>query len=114
MVEQVDDTPVTSFLYGFISLFVLGLLIIALGITIIGLVVAIPLAIVVYVLWAIGGTIAFLAISLRIVDRDDGWMKPILVAALLTGALVLTGIGSLVSLVVGAVGFGTVLMDLLG
>lgn len=113
MIRQVEDDPLDSFLYGFLALLVLVVLIIAFAITIIGLVVAIPLVLMAYVFWAVGGAVAFLAIALRIVDRDDGWLKPILVAAAISGALVLTGIGGLVSLVIGAVGFGTVLQDFL-
>lgn len=92
--------------------------------TLIGIPVAIPLGIAAYLLWAVGATVGYVAIALRIVDRGaaaeaggaeaevDDWLVPILVAAGLNGALALTGIGALVSVAVGAAGFGVVITEL--
>ena len=55
--------------------------------------------------------VAFLAIADRLVDREDGWTKPLLIAAGLNGALALTGVGGIVSFGIGAAGFGAVLRD---
>jgi hypothetical protein len=46
-----------------------------------------------------------------LVGRDRGWLAALLVGAGINGLLTLTGIGSIVSFGVGAVGFGAVLRD---
>jgi len=107
------DEPVSSFLYGFVSLVFFLLVIIVLAITIVGIIVAIPLALVLYLVWAVGAAIAFLAIGERLVGRDGGWAKPLVVGAGINGALTLTGIGGIVTFAVGAAGFGAVLRDFL-
>lgn len=113
MVAAVFDDPLTSFLYGFGSL--VGLLVVSvlLVLTLIGILVAIPLFFAAYLVWAVGATVGFLALSDRLVGREEGWLKPLLVAAALNGALALTGIGGLVSFAVGSVGVGCVLRDAL-
>lgn len=108
MAALVED-PVRLGVYGIVCLVFILLVTIVLVITIIGILVAIPFAIAAFVVWAIGSAIAFLAIAERIVDREDGWGKPLLVAAALNGGLALTGIGGIVSFAVGAAGFGAVL-----
>lgn len=113
MMAAVLEDPVGAFLYGIFSLVTLGLLILLLVVTIVGIFVAIPLGIVAYLMWAVGSVIGYLAIAERLVGRTDGWLKPLVVAAGINGALALTGIGSLVSLCVGAAGFGIVLRDAL-
>lgn len=105
--------PVNSLLYGIMSLIALVLLIVLLVITIIGILVAIPLIFVAYVIWAVGSAIAFMTIGERLVDSDD-WKIPLLVGALLNGGLALTGVGGIVSLGIGAAGFGAVLRDYFG
>ncbi|WP_254767135.1 hypothetical protein [Salinilacihabitans rarus] len=112
--DAVFEDPVPSFLYGFLGLALLGLVVVLLAVTVVGLLVAVPLALIAYLGWAVGATVAFLAIGYRLVGREDGWTKPLLVAAAINGGLALTGIGGLVSFVVGAVGFGTVLRDFFG
>jgi hypothetical protein len=84
---------------------------IVLAITIIGIILAIPFAILAAVIWAVGAAIAALAVADRFVSIEDGWTKPLLLAAGLNGALALTGIGGLVAFCLGAVGFGAVLRD---
>lgn len=110
MAAVIDD-PVGSFVYGFLVLIALALAIFVLFITIIGIFVALPLIVLGYVIWALGSAVAFLAIAERLVGREDGWTKPLLVAGALNGGLVLTGVGGLVAFVVGAAGFGAVLED---
>ncbi|TYL38242.1 hypothetical protein CV102_13685 [Natronococcus pandeyae] len=114
MVEDVPQDPLASFLYGFLALILLALAIAVLVLTIVGILVAIPLVIVAYLAWAVGATIALLAIGVRLVGREDGWTKPLLVAAAINGGLALTGVGGLVSFVIGAVGFGAVLRGVFG
>lgn len=114
MLREVADGPLVSFLVGFVALIVLAVVTVVLAITIVGLLVAIPLLFLLWLLWAVGGAIAYLAIADRIVGRDDGWTKPVVVAAAISGALALTGIGGLLSFGIGATGFGAVLRDLLG
>jgi hypothetical protein len=108
--DALVDEPVNSLLYGIMCLIGLALLIFLLVITIIGIIVAIPLFFVAYVVWAIGSAIAFLTIGERLVDDDD-WKLPLLVGALINGGLTLTGVGAIISLGIGAAGFGAVLRD---
>lgn len=114
MMEAVADDPVGSFVYGIVGLLVLFVLIFVLVITLVGILIAIPVAIATYVLWAVGAVIAYLAIADRLIGHADGWLKPLLLAAGLNGLLTITGIGGLVSLAIGAAGFGTVLRLQLG
>ena len=111
MKRIVLDDPIDSFFYGLLSLVALVVLTIVLVLTIVGILVVIPLVIAAYLLWAVGSSIAFLAVGERIVDDED-WKLPLLVGAAINGGLALTGIGGLLSFAVGAVGFGAVLKDL--
>ena len=105
------DEPVESFLYGLLCLVAVVVVTILLVVTLVGILLAIPLGLVAYVVWAVGAAVAFLAIADRLVDREDGWTKPLLIAAGLNGALALTGVGGIVSFGIGAAGFGAVLRD---
>lgn len=111
MMERIVDDAVGSFVYGLVCLVFLFLVMFVLFITIIGILIVIPLAILSYVVWAVGSAVAFLAIGERLVGREDGWTKPLLVGAGINGLLTITGIGGLVSFAVGAAGFGAVLRD---
>jgi hypothetical protein len=111
LMDRMRDDAVGSFIYGLLALVALIILMVLLAITIIGIVVVIPLGIIVGLAWAAGASVAFLAIADRLVGREDGWLKPLLVAALINGGLTLTGIGGLVSFAVGAAGFGALLRD---
>ena len=113
MMAAALEDPVGGFLYGFLSLLALGLLTVLLVVTVVGIFVAIPLVLAASLAWAVGAAIGYLAIAERLVGRTDGWLTPLLVAAGINGALALTGIGGLISLCVGAVGFGIVLRDVL-
>ena len=106
---EVLDEPIGSFLYGVAALIALFVTIVVFAITLIGIPIAILLAVVAYVLWAVGASIAFLAIGDRLVSNADGWTTPLLVGAAINGGLTLTGIGGIVTFAVGAAGFGTVL-----
>jgi len=108
--DALEAEPINSLLYGIMCLIGLGLFILLLVITIIGILVAIPLFLVAYVVWAIGSAIAFLAIGERLVEDDD-WKLPLLVGSLINGGLTLTGVGAIISLGIGAAGFGAVLRD---
>lgn len=110
---QVLEDPIASFGYGLVALVVVVFLALVLILTIIGILVAIPFLILAWVVWAVGAAIAFLAIADRLVGHEDGWTKPLLVAAGINGLLTVTGIGGLVSFCVGAAGFGAVLRDYL-
>lgn len=113
MMDYLREEAVGSFLYGIVALLALLVVAVLLVITIVGILLAIPLLIVAYVVWAVGASIAFLAIGDRIVGRSDGWLKPLLVGAAINGGLTLTGIGAIATFVVGAAGFGAVLRDYL-
>jgi hypothetical protein len=63
----------------------LVLAIVVLVITLIGILVAIPPALLAYVVWAVGAAVAFLAIGDRMVGREDGRAKPLPVGAALKG-----------------------------
>ncbi|QSG13096.1 putative membrane protein related to bactofilin [Halapricum desulfuricans] len=112
-IDEIRENVVGAFIYGVISLIALLLLSLVLFITIVGVPVAVALLVLAVVLWAVGAAIAFLAIADSLVGHDDGWAVPLVLAAGINGGLALTGIGGLVSFFVGAVGFGTVLRDLL-
>lgn len=107
--DAVLERPLNSFLYGVVCLLALVVAIVVLFFTVIGIIVAIPLAILAYLVWAVGASIAFLAIGDRLVGHGDGWTKPLLVGAAINGGLTLTGIGGIITFAVGAAGFGTVL-----
>lgn len=109
----VVDEPVESFLYGLVCLVFVVLVTIVLVVTIIGILLAIPFALLAYLVWAVGASIAFLAIGDRLVGHEDGWKKPLLVAAGINGGLTLTGIGGLLTFGIGAAGFGAVLRQYL-
>ena len=104
MKRIVLDDPIDSFFYGLLALVALILLSFLLVLTIVGILAVIPLVIAAYLLWAVGSSIAFLAVGERIVDDED-WKLPLLVGAAINGGLALTGIGGLLSFAVGAVGF---------
>jgi len=108
------EDPLGAFLYGAVVLIFLVLVVVILAITIIGLLVAVPLALVSYLVWAVGAAIAFLAVGERLVGRADGWAKPLVVGAAINGALTLTGVGGILTFAIGAAGFGAVLRDFLG
>jgi hypothetical protein len=55
------------------------------------------------VVWGVGSTIGFLTVG-------DGWLKPLLVAGLVSG-LTLTGIGGVVVCCIGAAGVGATARD---
>lgn len=52
-----------------------------------------------------------MGIADRLVGHEDGWLVPLLIAAAINAGLALSGIGGLVSFVLGALGFGTILDD---
>lgn len=108
-IRQVASNPFGSFLYGLVVLVVAGFVIFLLFITILGILVAVPLAIVLYFAWVVGAVIAYLAIADRFVDVEDDWVIALVVAAALNGVLTLTGIGAVLSFCIGAAGFGTLL-----
>jgi len=114
LMEAVVEDPVDSLVYGLVVLVGLAVVTLLLFITIIGFVVAVPLLLVAYVFWAVGATVAYLAIADRLVSHDDGWLPTLLLAAGLNGALAATGIGGIVGLAVGAAGFGAVVKPYLG
>lgn len=113
MVGEVLTDPVGSVLYGVVVLLALGLSIVGLVLTVVGVFLAIPLVVAAYLTWAVGATITFLAVGERLVGREDGWAKPLAVAAAINGGLALTGIGGIVSFVLGALGFGAVIREYL-
>ena len=106
--------PLGSLLYGLVVFVFLTLVVVVLVLTIIGILVAIPLLLVSYLVWAVGASVAYLAIGERLVGRDDGWTKPLLVGATINGALTLTGVGGILTFGIGAAGFGAVVRDYLG
>ncbi len=101
--------PVGSFLYGLFALLALLVVTVVLIVILIGIVVAIPLALLAGLVWAVGATIGYIAIADRLIGHGDGWALPLLVAAIINGGLMLTGVGGLVSFAVGATGFGAVI-----
>jgi hypothetical protein len=111
MMDALEDEPVDAFVTGVLALVGLIVVIFFLVITILGILLAIPLILAAILVWAVGAAIAFLLIADRLVGHDDGWAKPLVVGALLNGALALTGLGGLVGFCVGAAGFGVLIRD---
>ncbi|AQL44427.1 hypothetical protein BV210_01205 [Halorientalis sp. IM1011] len=107
------DEPVDSFVYGVLTLVLAVILLVALVFSLIGIPVAVVSFFALLLVWGVGSAIAFLAIAERLLDADDGWLKPLLLAGALNGGLTLTGIGGLVAFCIGAAGFGAVLRDYL-
>lgn len=107
--EAILDRPFGAFLYGFALLIALVLAVFLLAVTGIGILLAIPLLVIAYVVWAVGAAIAYLAIADRLVGHEEGWLKPVLVAAAVSGALAATGVGAILSFAIGAAGVGAVL-----
>jgi hypothetical protein len=114
MMRAVREDIVGSFVYGLVALVVLVVLTVFLVISLVGILIAFPLVLLTSVVWAGGAAIGYLAIAERLVGVDDGWLKPLLVAAAINGGLTLTAVGGLISFCVGATGFGAVLRDWLG
>lgn len=114
LMATVRAEPAGSFVYGVVALAALVLVTILLFVTLVGIVVAIPLALLAIVVWAIGAAVAYLAIGERLIGSEDGWLKPLLVGAAINGGLALTGIGGIVAFCIGAAGFGAVLRTRFG
>ncbi|WP_232702369.1 hypothetical protein [Halobacterium wangiae] len=114
LMEAVLDDPVGSFAYGLLVSIALFVVAVVLVLTIVGILVAIPLLLVAYVLWAAGAAVAYLAIADRLVGHEDGWLKALLVAATINGLLAATGVGAIVAVCIGIAGFGAVLRPYLG
>lgn len=110
---DVTSEPLESVLYGILALLGVVALAVVLFVTLIGIPIALLLLLGAYLLWIFGAVIAYLAIADRLVGTEDGWLKPLLVAGAINGVLVLTGIGGLVSFVIGAAGFGAVIRNVL-
>ncbi|WP_436900709.1 hypothetical protein [Halovenus halobia] len=55
-----------------------------------------------------------LAIADRLVGHEDGWLVPLLIAAGINAALALSGVGAIISIILGALGFGTILSERFG
>ncbi|WP_121822649.1 hypothetical protein [Halostella salina] len=106
------DEPVDSAVYGLLCLVGVAALAVLFVLTLVGIVVAIPLLIVAWLLWAVGAAVAYLAIGERLVGREDGWLKPLFVGAAINGGLLLTGVGGIVAFIIGATGFGAVARQL--
>jgi len=111
MMAEIEAEPVDSLVYGLVALVGLAIVIILLAITIIGILIVIPLALLAVLVWAVGAAIAYLLIGERLVGREDGWLKPLLVGAGINGLLTVSGIGGLLSLCIGAAGFGAIIRD---
>ena len=114
IIEDIFEEPVGRFLYGIAVLLLLALLIFLLVISIIGILVVIPLVIAAWLVWAAGVSLVLLAVADRLVGHKDGWLVPLLLAAGINAALALSGVGALISVILGALGFGTVLSDRFG
>ncbi|NHN43069.1 hypothetical protein G9C85_15740 [Halorubellus sp. JP-L1] len=111
MTARVVDDTVGSFVYGVVSLLFFVLAGVVLFVTLVGIPLAILLAIVVGLVWAVGAAVAYLAIAERLLGADESDMVLLVAAAAMNGVLTLTGIGGLVSFLVGATGFGALLRD---
>lgn len=114
MIADIFEEPVGRFLYGIAVLLLLGVLIFLLVISIIGILFVIPLIVAVWLVWAAGVSLVLLAIADRLVGHEDGWLVPLLIAATINAALALSGVGALISIILGALGFGTVLSERFG
>lgn len=85
MVGEILDDLVASFLYCFLGLILLAVSVVALALTVVGILVAIPLVVLVYLAWAVRATVVFLTVGDRLVGHEDGWLKLLLIAAAING-----------------------------
>lgn len=111
MTDEVFEDPVGPFLYGIMVLLLLVVMIVLLVVSIIGILFVVPLIVVAVLVWAAGSSLALLAIADRVVGHEDGWLVALLVASAINAGLALSGIGALISFVLGALGFGSILND---
>jgi hypothetical protein len=109
LIDSLLAAPVESLLWGVALLVVLFVVHFALAVAVVDVFVAVPLALVAYGCWAVGATVAYLAVADRLVGHEDGWLRPLLLAGGLSGGLTATGVGGFLGLALGVVGFGAVL-----
>jgi hypothetical protein len=110
MAERIRDDATMSFVSGLVALVVTFVLTVLLAITVIGLLVVIPGAIVLVVVQVVGNTAALVALGSVVSETGRGSAF----AALAVGALLLTAVslvpilGGIVRFVVQTIGFGAV------
>lgn len=106
IIEDILEEPFASFAWGILTMIGFAVLIFVLIITIVGILLAIPLAIVFGIVSAAGGVLAYLAVCDGFVDSR--WVA-LVVAALATAVVnLIPVIGSVIGFVIGAVGLGAV------
>jgi hypothetical protein len=110
MMERLVAEPFEALMCGVAVVLLLLLVLFALVVTVLGVLVAYPLLVVAYCCWAVGATVAYLAVADRLVGHEDGWLRPLVLAAGLSGGLTATGVGGFLGLALGVVGFGAVLL----
>ncbi|AGN01548.1 hypothetical protein L593_08015 [Salinarchaeum sp. Harcht-Bsk1] len=104
--EYIENKPVASFAWGVGAMIGFVVVFVLLAITVVGLIVAIPLAFVFVFVAIAGNVLAFIAVTEQFVD--ERWVA-LLVAAVVTAVLnAIPGVGSLVSFVIGSIGLGAV------
>lgn len=109
LMTRVRQDPFDVVLVGLLALVAFVVLVVLLAITIVGLPLVALLGLLAYLVGAAGGAIGFLAVADHFIGHADGWTKPLLLAAGISGLLALTGIGGLVSLVIGLAGIGAII-----
>lgn len=110
-VARVHEEPGECIVYGVVASIGFLLVAIALIVTIVGILVAIPLLFVVAVVGLVGSVLAYLAVGERLVGNESGWGGPLVLGAVVNAVLAFTSIGGLIGLVISAAGFGAVIRD---
>lgn len=115
IIERIRTEPGESFVYGIGATVLFFVVAIALAITVVGILVLIPLALVVGFLDLVGHALAVTAIGSAVAGGHDDREVGLLVGAIfLSAVLVIPVVGRLVSLVIGTVGFGAMVADYWG
>ncbi|ELZ04692.1 hypothetical protein [Natrialba asiatica] len=108
LTDTAIDRPGAAFGYGFLTLIVFIGAVIMLAITVIGILVVIPLALVFAIVALVGGELGYLAVGRLASER---WSVVIAVAVVVSGV---TGfvpvLGTIVAFVISSIGIGTIAM----
>lgn len=107
-IDRIRTRPGVSFLAG-LGLSILAIVVlVVLFLTVIGIIVAVPMAIVFTVLSVVGYSLVAVAIGVTLYDRVDRWVGLLIGALILSVLALIPFVEGIVSLVVGSIGIGSI------